>query len=212
MRKAVTSLAFAFLTALWASSAVTPVFADLCCRGGCVPNGYGGCWIIGTNNYCPPVACPAPPPSSGPGQPGTGGGRTGVNPPSGGPFEGYCGLPYPPQSVAKFTNQCVKDLSVTAQFWGCGVFEDDAGRAEDARTGLSCRARKAQLASLPTCRNLCASYAVSRTFCDDRNSKWRQAFAPLGGSSYGFANVDLCGRLLSRVEKRVGRSPGVLHP
>jgi hypothetical protein len=200
MRKAVTSLAFAFLTAFWASSAVTPVFADVCCPVGCVPNGYGGCWKIGTNNSCGLIACPAPP-----------GGYA------------HCGQPYPPQSVAVVAKQCGKDLSATAQFWGC-VFEDDAGRAEDARTGLSCPARKAQLASLPKCQNLCASYAASRTSCDDRNFKWQQAFGPLGGVVYGSANVDLCGRLLSRVEKRLGRSPfprledrvgrfpGVLHP
>jgi len=187
----------------------TPVFA-VCCPGGCVDNGYGGCWKTGTNNYCQPTSCSPGPPSakgSGSGGSGSGGGQFPVDP-SGINQYGYCGVAYPPAQVAEFTKQCVSDLSATSQFWGC-FFEDDAGRAEDARTGLSCPERKAQLATLPKCRNLCATYAADRRFCDDRNWVWQQVFGPLGGVVYGSANVDLCGRLLSRIEKRLGRSPGV---
>jgi hypothetical protein len=200
----------AVLVSLCGSS--TPVFAQ-CCPTGCVPSGYGGgCWYIGTTNSCPAAACPPGPPSAkGSGSGGTGQKGQAPQDPSGINRYGYCGHAYSPSQVADFAKQCVSDLSATSQFWGC-LFEDDTGRTEDARTGLSCPARKAQLARLPKCRALCSSYAAARRLCDDRNDVWQQFFGPLGGVVYGSANVDLCGRLLSRIEKRVGRSPGVFHP
>jgi hypothetical protein len=62
------------------------------------------------------------------------------------------------------TNKCVNDLTGNAQFWGC-LFEDDAGRAEDQRTGLSCAERQAALAK--RCLKRCAAYASysTHTFC-----------------------------------------------
>ena len=196
MRRTIVSLVFAFLAAIWASA---PAFPQVCCPNGCVQNGADGCWYIGTNNSCPRISCQSQP-SRNPGSPsGTGTTRGPVNP--SGNYEGYCGLPFPPQSVAKFTKQCAKDLAVNAQR-SCLV-ESDADRAQDAITGLSCSARKAQLVKMPTCSNLCATYAASRTFCDDRDSKWRQAFGAIGGFAYGKANVNLCGTLPSRTEKRL---------
>ena len=51
----------------------------VCCPGGCVDNGYGGCWRTGTNNYCAPTSCSG---SSGSSGGGSGGGTPGVAPPS----------------------------------------------------------------------------------------------------------------------------------
>src|SRR5690242_10672543 len=155
MRKALPSLAFVVFT-------TTSVFAEVCCPPGCVQNGYGGCWYNATNNSCQPTTCQSQPSRGSGGQSGTGGGRTPVNPSGSGGFEGYCGKPVPPQTVAQYTAQCRKDLAVNAQR-SCLV-ESDADRTQDAITGLSCSARKAQLVRMPTCRNLCATYAASRTF------------------------------------------------
>ncbi|HXL09207.1 MAG TPA: hypothetical protein VN966_03210, partial [Candidatus Bathyarchaeia archaeon] len=62
--------------------------------------------------------------------------------------------------VDEATNQCVNALTGSAQLWGC-FFEDDAGRAEDKRTGLSCPDRQAALAK--QCLKRCADYASDTT-------------------------------------------------
>jgi hypothetical protein len=50
-------------------------------------------------------------------------------------------------TVNAATNKCVNDLTGNAQFWGC-LFEDDAGRGEDRRTGLTCPEREVALAAV----------------------------------------------------------------
>ena len=76
------------------------------------------------------------------------------------------------------TDQCVSSLSANAQLLGC-FFEDNAGRAEDARTGLSCPAREAALAN--QCRGRCAVFASSLFTCSDPNAVWQTAFGSIGG-------------------------------
>jgi hypothetical protein len=162
----------------------TAAFA-VCCPGGCVENGYGGCWRTGTNNYCAPTSCQGSPGSSGGGSGGT---NTYVAPQIPPP---YCPKSYPtPASLDAATNQCVATLSGNAMFWGC-LFEDDAGRAEDKRTGLSCPDRQKALAS--QCRARCASYVASLYYCSDTSWNWQRVFGDIGGSVYGSARVDLCG-------------------
>jgi hypothetical protein len=92
------------------------------------------------------------------------------------------------------TNKCVNALSANAQLIGC-IFEDDAGRAEDQRTGLTCSARQAALAQ--QCRKRCADFASasSRTWCPgmDQNIFWHDFFGYIGGEAVGSACVQSCG-------------------
>jgi hypothetical protein len=92
------------------------------------------------------------------------------------------------------TNECVKQLTDTAQVWGC-LFEDDAGRAEDKRTGLSCHDRQAALAK--QCRKRCANYASDTTHlvCTGSypNIVWHISFGDVSGDTSGSAQIDLCG-------------------
>jgi hypothetical protein len=166
----------------------TPVFAQ-CCPAGCVPSGYGGCWHIGTNNSCPTISCPRPthgtpsPPPTGP---------TPVDVPIL-QVQPTCGDPryLTPEARAAATNQCIADLAGRAQLLGCW-FEDDAGRAEDVRTGLSCPDRQRALAN--QCWRLCARFARVRLWCDDLNADWQTAFGALAGDlPYGSAYIDRCG-------------------
>ena len=159
------------------------VFAQVCCPNGCSPNGYGGCWVNGTTNVCGRISCPPPTPPRGG---GGGSGNTSVQtqlPPCTRAFEKQSDI-----DIA--TNACLRDLTGNAQFWGC-LFEDDAGRAEDQRTGLSCPARQAALAQ--QCRARCATYVKSLTTCRSITETWQQAFGDIGGTFYGRAHVDLCG-------------------
>ena len=171
----------------------------VCCPGGCVDNGYGGCWRTGTNNYCAPTSCSG---SSGSSGGGSGGGTPGVAPPS---IIPYCPISYQTSaSRDSATTQCVATLSGNAMFWGC-LFEDDAGRAEDQRTGLTCPDRQKALAN--QCRGRCARYVASLTYCSDTSADWQRVFGDIGGFVYGSARVDLCGpRLRSSFFNRVGRS------
>jgi|KBSMisStandDraft_5_1062788.scaffolds.fasta_scaffold29057_1 hypothetical protein len=179
----------------------TPVFADLCCPSGCVLSGYGnGCWHIGTNNSCGPAStCGGSASGGGGGGGGTGGG--GIY-----PQRAPCTVWYQTQQNRDdATNQCVSVLTTNAQFWGC-LFEDNAGRAEDQRTGLSCADRQAALAK--QCRPRCATYVQSMTTCSGgADGGWQTTFGDIGGSTYGSARVDLCGpRLKTSFFNRVGRS------
>jgi hypothetical protein len=178
----------------------TPALADVCCPSGCVPNGYGGCWRSGTNNSCPTISCPRPPSGGG----GGGGGSQQYRSPPVLPGCVYL-TSLGSRVLDSMTKQCQTDLSANAQFWGC-LFEDDAGRAEDQRTGLSCASRQAALAN--QCQARCKNWASSRTTCSDRNSDWQTAFGDIGGVVYGSARVDLCGpRLPTSIANRVrGRS------
>ncbi len=188
------------LVPLLMSLCALPASADVCCPQGCVASGYGGgCWYRGTTNSCPAIACP----------PGSSGGATGGGGRQGG---GVAYDNYPrcvwltslgPGVLASLTQQCLSALSGNAQFLGC-LFEDDAGRAEDQRTGLSCPAREAALAS--QCQARCKSWAASRNTCTDSNSDWQKAFGDIGGGSFGSARVDLCGpRLKTAISGRIRR-------
>ena len=93
--------------------------------------------------------------------------------------------------VDEATNQCVSALTGSAQLQNCS-FEDDAGRAEDKRTGLSCPDRQAALAK--QCLNRCANYA-SHLVCSGSyaNAVWRIYFADISVDTRNFARVELCG-------------------
>jgi hypothetical protein len=94
--------------------------------------------------------------------------------------------------VDEATNECVKALTGSAQLRDC-FFEDDAGRAEDKRTGLSCPDRQAALAK--QCLKRCANYASDTTHlvCTGSypNTVWHISFGDISGD--GSARVDLCG-------------------
>jgi hypothetical protein len=160
----------------------TPVFAQVCCPGGCSPDA-NRCVFNGTTRTCNSIPCSPPPP------PPPGGGGSGdirVTPPW-----VPCTIAFATQSERDIaTNACIAQLTATAQFWGC-TFEDDAGRAEDQRTGLSCQARQAALAQ--QCRARCALFARSMVTCRGLNDVWPQAFGDIGGDRYGSARIDLCG-------------------
>jgi hypothetical protein len=161
------------------------VVAQVCCPNGCSPNGYGGCWRNGTTNSCGSISCPG---SSGTSGGGSGGTNTYVAPQIPPP---YCPQTYPtPATRDAATNRCVDTLSGNAMFWGCW-FEDDAGRAEDKRTGLSCPDRQKALAN--QCRARCATYVASLSACKDTGVEWQRVFGDIGGFIPGSARVDLCG-------------------
>ncbi len=186
----------------------TPVFAQICCPAGCV-NEYNPprCVTTGPNpRACYSVPCSQ---SSGGSGGGSGGGQTSVVYPLPLP---YCPPSYPtPASRDAATNQCVATLAGNAQFWGC-LFEDDAGRAEDQRTGLSCADRQRALAN--QCRARCERYVASLFFCSDTSAVWQRVFGDIGGFVYGSARVDLCGprlktkpRIKFSIKDRVRRLP-----
>jgi hypothetical protein len=181
----------------------TPALAQTCCPAGCV-NQYpgGGCVTIGANpRSCNPVSCRTGTSGStgGGGGGGSGGGQFPAEP------HPQCYTSYPTQAARDAaTGQCVSALSANAQFFGCWL-EDDHGRAEDQRTGLSCPAREAALAN--QCRAFCSTYVANLTSCSDPNSVWQQVFGNIGGFSYGSARVDLCGpRLPTKLRPRPQRN------
>jgi hypothetical protein len=179
-----------------AYSLITPAFADVCCPSGCVPTyAYNStaCVYAGTQNFCGYGST---------GNCGGGGGRPSGGGSSSGTVRGPAN-PVGPQcfdltptnaEIVAATNKCVNQLIGSAQFFGC-LFEDDAGKAEDARTGLSCPDREAALAR--QCRNRCAAYASAslRVVCQfqDPNDDWQLFFKDIGGFAVGSARVDLCG-------------------
>jgi hypothetical protein len=184
----------------------TPVFAQICCSANCVPN-YNPPRCVPTgvsSGTCYQIQCgnPPPPPSG-----GTGGRDTYVAPRIPPP---YCPESYPnPQSRADATNQCIATLSGNAQLWSCW-FEDDAGRAEDQRTGLSCPDRQRALAN--QCRSRCERYVASLYFCSEKNEVWQRAFGDIGGQVYGSARVDLCGpRLRTSIGNLIRTRPSALQ-
>jgi len=95
--------------------------------------------------------------------------------------------------VDEATNQCVKTLTESAR-WDC-LFEDEAGRAENKRTGLSCPDRQAALAK--QCQNRCANYAsdTSHLVCTGSypNTVWHISFGDISGYTGHSARVHLCG-------------------
>ena len=126
-----------------------------------------------------------------------------------------CGALNPTKAaVDDATDKCVSDLTGSAIFLRC-FLEDNAGRAEDERTGLSCAARQAALAS--QCRKRCAVFAFAsiRPWCfDDPNRLWRDSFGDIAGDIVGSARIEACGPpLRDGFFTRAGRSrPQRLHP
>ncbi len=156
MKDLTTVLTFVFALACGVASEAT---AQVCCPAGCVQNN-NGCVTTGTNQRaCQPVSCTPPPPPPVPGSPG--GGQTYVQPilPLPAPV---CFDMQPTQTtINEVTNNCISSLVANAQLIGC-LFEDDAGKAEDKRTGLTCAQRQAALAR--QCNTRCAQFAsASRT-------------------------------------------------
>jgi hypothetical protein len=178
----------------------TSVFAQICCPAGCV-NDYNParCVTTGPNpRTCNSVPCGGSSQGSRGGSSGTGSGVIYQPPP--------CTFWYQTQPARDAAaSQCVAALTANAQFWGC-LFEDNAGRAEDQRTGLSCADRQAALAR--QCQARCARYAQSMTTCSGgADGGWQRSFGDIGGSTFGSARVDLCGpRLRSSFFNRAGRS------
>jgi len=105
------------------------------------------------------------------------------------------------------TNECVNTLAQTAQLRDC-FFEDDAGRAEDQRTGLSCPNRQAALAK--QCLERCANYASDATHlvCTGSypNTVWHISFGDISGDTGNSARVDRCGPPLRSILAGGGRN------
>jgi hypothetical protein len=87
-------------------------------------------------------------------------------------------------------DKCVQDLTGSAMFVGC-LFEDDAGKAADKYTALTCPDRQAALAA--QCRSRCDSYVSASYTCISPDKTWHDAFGDIGGNAVGSARVDLCG-------------------
>jgi len=107
----------------------------------------------------------------------------------------HCPLTNPTKAqVDEATDQCVTALTGSARFRGC-FFEDDAGRTEDKRTGLSCPDRQAALAK--QCLKRCTDYASDTTHlvCTGSypNTVWHISFGDISGDTGDSARVDLCG-------------------
>ena len=110
----------------------------------------------------------------------------------------HCPLRSPTKAlVDEATNQCVSALTGSAQLQNCS-FEDDAGRAEDKRTGLSCPDRQAALAK--QCLNRCANYA-RHLVCSGSypNTVWPIYFRDISADTRNFARVELCGAPLRSI-------------
>jgi hypothetical protein len=186
---------------------ISPAFSQTCCPSGCAPEGHRCVTTAPLWTSCTPIACDrgsrrtSAAPSSGPPREHRTSGvfarplrtaRAYVAPPQ---IPPQCPLTNPTKTqVDDATNQCVKALTGSAQFWGC-FFEDDAGRTEDKRTGLSCHDRQAALAK--QCLKRCANYASDTTHlvCTGSypNTVWRISFGDISGDTGDSARVDLCG-------------------
>ena len=126
------------------------------------------------NNNCPP----SPPP---------GGCLLVPHPPTGDQCPSW--FPTPASQIAG-VDKCVQDLTQNAMFLGC-FFEDDAGRAADKYTALTCPGRQAALAA--QCRSRCERYVSASNICINRDQTWHDYFGDIGGNTVGSARVDLCG-------------------
>lgn len=98
-------------------------------------------------------------------------------------------FPTPASHIAG-VDKCVQDLTGNASFLGC-LFEDDAGKAEDKRTALTCPGRQTALAN--QCRSRCERYVSASYICRSRDQTWHDYFGDIGGNTVGSARVDLCG-------------------
>jgi hypothetical protein len=184
-----------------AYAVISPASAQTCCPTGCAPDANrcvssGPLWT-----RCLPIACAedARGPSRGSAvrkhraavlarRPA----RTYVVPAQ---IPPECPLVKPTKAqVGDATTQCVNVLTRNAQLRDC-FFEDDAGRAEDERTGLNCPDRQAALAR--QCLKRCVNYASDTTHlvCAGSypNTVWRVSFGAISAYALGSEHVDLCG-------------------
>lgn len=184
-----------------AYAVILPASAQTCCRTGCAPDANrcvsgGPLWT-----RCIPIACAedSRAPSRGPAvrkhraaglarRPA----RTYVAPVQ---IPSECPLVKPTKAqIGDATAQCVNVLTGNAQSRDC-LFEDDAGRAEDKRTGLNCPDRQAALAR--QCLKRCVNYASDTTHlvCAGSypNTVWRVSFGDISDYALGSEHVDLCG-------------------
>ena len=192
---------------VWAFALTSsPAFAQTCCPAGCALEANrcvttGPLW-----NRCIPVACAEGSRSSSAGSSGPTHefrksavlapplrtARTYVAPRQ---IPPHCPLMNPTQAqIEEATNECVNMLTRSAQMQDC-FFEDDAGRAEDKRTGLSCPDRQAALAK--QCLKRCANYASDATHlvCTGSypNTVWHISFGDISGETGNSARIDRCG-------------------
>ena len=198
---------------------ISPAFAQICCPEGCAREGNqcvttGPLWT-----RCIPIACAGASrrPSDGSSVPTGAHGASVLTRPLRTAGTNVTPIQLPPQcpwmnptkaQVDEATDQCVNALTGSAQLRGC-FFEDNAGRAEDKRTGLSCPDRQAAMAK--QCLKRCVHYASDRTQlgCAGSypNSFWHTFFGDISGDTVGSARVDLCGqpRLRDSVSSRLRR-------
>ena len=117
-----------------------------------------------------------------------------------------CPLMSPTQAqIDAATTECVNTLTRNAQLRDCS-FEDDAGRDEDKRTGLSCPDRQAELAR--QCQKRCANYASDATHlvCTGSypNTVWHISFGDISDETGNSTRVDRCGPPLRSI---LGKKP-----
>jgi hypothetical protein len=200
---------------------ISPAFAQTCCPEGCTPEA-DQCVTTGRlSTRCIPIACPSgsPRPSAGSSGPTREHrksavlarplrtARTYVAPPQ---IPPQCPLMNPTKAqVDEATDECVNALTGSARLRDC-LFEDDAGRAENKRTGLSCPDRQAALAK--QCLKRCADYAsdTSHLVCAGSypHTLWHISFGDISGDTGSSARVDLCGpRLRASVSARLRQPP-----
>lgn len=198
---------FKLLFLVLASALITPAFAETCCPPGFVPDfAPNRCVAIGIpQRTAAPVACVG---SNQATSGGSSGGSVYVSPVQNAP-----GPPCGPSNTTQrwrdeATNRCINALTGSAQFVTC-LFEDDQGRSEDTRTGLSCVARQAALAH--QCLKRCADWALHSNTCDDSDTNWQNFFGDISGEYFGSARVNLCGPKLrnglNAIKKVRMRSP-----
>ena len=191
---------------------ISPAFAQTCCPEGCAQEANrcvttGPLWT-----RCIPIAC-----AEGSGRPSAASSgptrehrksavlarplrtaRTYVAPRQ---IPPQCPLMNPTKAqVDEATNQCVNALTGSARLRGC-FFEDDAGKAEDKRTGLSCPDRQAALAK--QCRKRCANYAsdTNHLVCTGSypNTVWHISFGDISGDTGDSPRVERCGPRLRSI-------------
>ena len=197
-----------------ASVLASDVVAEICCPKDCVPNNTGGCVTTGTNKMvCGAFSCTPVPRSGNNGGTNTNTGGTNTGSVYTDPGAAIVTSTEPsacvglqPRELNAQINSCVQALRSNAELLGCLV-EDAAGKAEDQRTGMSCPRREAALAAL--CRNRCVNFANSLigTTCDESaqdavNRRWQAAFGDIGGNAFGSADVQGCGKLASKEQRR----------
>jgi hypothetical protein len=167
---------------------IVPAKADMCCPSNCVPDyNPNQCVAIATWNACGAAKVCGGTSSNTPSRSGSGNRTYQVQ----GPIIQCVRANTTRADIENETNACVAALSANAEFYGC-LFEDDAGRAEDQRTGLSCPDREARLAK--QCKKRCLSFAIEKvTPPCPRDETWQAVFGSIGGNYYGSARVELCG-------------------